>query len=69
MPIESFYEMLVIDTPEKAERLMEAFRAAERRGPYVPEYDTRKELEEGERIVLEEYFAKLKEEKEREETR
>jgi len=70
MPIESFYEMLVIDTPEKAERLMEAFRAAERRGPYVPpDCDTMKELEEGEKIVLEEYFAKLKEEREREETR
>ena len=63
MPIESFYEMLVIDTPEKAERLMEAFRAAERRGPYVPEYDTRKELEEGER-AMKEYFAKLKKDRE-----
>jgi len=51
MPIESFYEMLVIDTPEKAAKLVEAFEAAERRGPYVPECDVMKELEEGRKIM------------------
>ena len=51
MPIESFHEMLVIDTPEKAQRLVEAFRAAERRGPYVPECDVMKELEESEKFI------------------
>ena len=56
MPIESFHEMLVIDTPEKAQRLVEAFRAAERRGPYVPECDAMKEVEESEKFI--EAFAK-----------
>jgi len=46
MPIESFYEMLVIDTPEKAANLVKAFEAAERRGPYVPECNAMKKLEE-----------------------
>ncbi|MDR2699132.1 MAG: hypothetical protein LBB30_05610 [Candidatus Methanoplasma sp.] len=49
MPIESFYEMLVIDTPEKAAKLVEAFEAAEHRGPYVPKHDVMKDLEEGEK--------------------
>ncbi|MDR2698789.1 MAG: hypothetical protein LBB30_03835 [Candidatus Methanoplasma sp.] len=53
MPIESFYEMLVIDTPEKAAKLVEAFEAAERRGPYIPKYDVMKELEDGRRIMKE----------------
>jgi len=57
MPIESFYEMLVIDTPEKAQRLVEAFRAAEKRGPYVPSCDIMKKLEEDKR-ALEESWAK-----------
>jgi len=52
MPIESFYEMLVIETPEQAERLVEAFRVAERRGPYVPSCDIMKVLEEGEKDLL-----------------
>jgi hypothetical protein len=51
MPIESFYEMLVIDTPEKAQRILEAFEAADKRGPYVPECDVLKELEEGRRDI------------------
>ncbi|AIZ56441.1 hypothetical protein Mpt1_c05510 [Candidatus Methanoplasma termitum] len=46
MPIESFYEMMVIDTKEAAENLVAAFRAAEKRGPFVPEYDVLKLLEE-----------------------
>ncbi len=53
MPIESFYEMMIIDTPEKARRLVEAFEAAERRGPLVLDCDVMKELEEGERIMKE----------------
>jgi len=36
MATSSFEEMLVIDTPEVAERLLEAFREAEKRGPHVP---------------------------------
>jgi hypothetical protein len=51
MPIESFYEMMEIDTDEKVENLIKAFEAAERRGPYVPKYDIIKELEEGERNI------------------
>jgi len=53
MPIESFYEMMVIDTPEKAAKLVEAFEAADRRGPYVPKHDVWKELEESERSIEE----------------
>ncbi len=45
--------MLVIDTPEKARRLEEAFEAAERRGPYIPKHNVMKKLEEGERIMRE----------------
>jgi len=52
MPIESFHEMLVIDTPEAVENLVAAFRAAEKRGPYVPECDFFKELEEGEKDLI-----------------
>ncbi|MCL2296187.1 MAG: hypothetical protein FWC29_03790 [Methanomassiliicoccaceae archaeon] len=64
MPIESFYEMLVIDTPEKAKRLVEAFEAAERRGPYTPKHDVMRELEEGKKI-MKEYFEKCRAEEER----
>ena len=63
MPIESFHEMMIIDTPEKARRLVEAFEAAERRGPYIPKHDVLKELEEGKKI-MEEYFTKCRAEKE-----
>jgi lipoate-protein ligase A len=51
MPIESFYEMMEIDTDEKVEALIKAFEAAERRGPYVPKHDIMKELEEGEKYI------------------
>ncbi|MCL1810758.1 MAG: hypothetical protein FWG41_00840 [Methanomassiliicoccaceae archaeon] len=64
MPIESFYEMLVIDTPEKAEALVRAFEAAEKRGPYVPSCDIMKKLEEDKRI-MEEYFKERNAEKEK----
>ncbi|MDR2698984.1 MAG: hypothetical protein LBB30_04850 [Candidatus Methanoplasma sp.] len=63
MPIESFYEMLVIDTPEKAAKLVEAFEAAERRGPYIPEHDIMKILEESDKSLekfVEEYKAARK---------
>jgi len=53
MPIESFYEMMVIDTKEAAENLVAAFRAAEKRGPYVPDYDFFKMLEEGRKDIPE----------------
>lgn len=67
MPIESFYEMMEIDTPDKARRLVEAFRAAERRGPYVPTCDIMKELEEGRRI-MKEILARQRAERERSDT-
>ena len=35
MAIQSFHEMLEIDTPEKAARLVAAYEAAEKRGPLV----------------------------------
>ena len=53
MPIESFYEMMVIDTKEAAENLVKAFEAAEKRGPFVPEYDIMKVLEEGRKDIPE----------------
>jgi len=52
MPIESFYEMLEIDTPEKAANLVKAFEAAERRGPYVPKHDVMKILEESKKNAV-----------------
>ena len=52
MATQSFNEMLEIDTPEKAARLVAAFEAAEKRGPIIfNEKSVFKELEEGE-----EYF-------------
>ena len=52
MATQSFYEMLEIDTPEKAARLVAAYEAAEKRGPLVFEGKSIFELlEEGE-----EYF-------------
>jgi len=53
MPIESFYEMMVIDTQEAADNLVAAFRAAEKRGPYVPSCDILKVLEEGRKDIPE----------------
>ena len=53
MPIESFYEMMVIDTKEAAENFVAAWRAAEKRGPFVPEYDVMKMLEESEKDIPE----------------
>jgi hypothetical protein len=35
MATQSFHEMLEIDTPEKAARLVAAYEAAEKRGPLV----------------------------------
>jgi len=57
MATSSFEEMLVIDTPEVAERLLEAFREAEKRGPYVPKCGNFwKMLEEGEKHIMDIVF-------------
>jgi len=64
MATQSFYEMLEIDTPEKAERLVAAFRAAELRGPYVPKHDVERELEEGRKKIIE-FFEKRRAEENR----
>ncbi|MDR0334911.1 MAG: hypothetical protein LBH69_03395 [Methanomassiliicoccaceae archaeon] len=37
MATQSFDEMMIIDTPEKARNLEAAFREAERRGPLFPD--------------------------------
>ena len=47
MATQSFDEMLEIDTPEKARKLAEAFKAADARGPYTPKTNILEELEEG----------------------
>jgi len=53
MAEQSFYEMMVIDTPEKADNLRMAFEDAEKRGPLVFDIDIVAELERGkERIRL-----------------
>jgi hypothetical protein len=51
MATRSFYEMMVIDTEEKVERLIEAFRKAEERGPYESSTKILADLEEGERLI------------------
>lgn len=51
MATKSFYEMMVIDTDEKLDNLVRAFRDAEKRGPYIPTTDVFKELEEGEKLI------------------
>jgi len=53
MAEQSFYEMLIIDTPEKAENIRKAFEDAEKRGPLVFDIDIAAELKRGkERIRL-----------------
>lgn len=51
MATQSFNEILEIDTPAKAEKLAEAFKDADLRGPYVPESDVLEELERGRRHI------------------
>ena len=52
MATQSFYEMMEIDTPEKARRLAEAFRIADERGPIdTGDSDIFKDLEEGEKWI------------------
>ena len=51
MPTQSFYEMLEIDTPEKAKRLARAFEEADARGTYQPKTDILKEFEEGKKQI------------------
>jgi hypothetical protein len=43
--------MLVIDTPEVAERLLKAFENAEKRGPYVPKCDFFQLVKENEKYI------------------
>ena len=54
MATSSFYEMMEIDSQEKADRLVEAFEIAEKRGPLKIEGDFDEMLEEG-RKWLEEH--------------
>jgi hypothetical protein len=52
MATSSFYEMMVIDTPEKAAALNAAYKAAEERGPLdLGHIDFLKELEENEEFL------------------
>jgi len=52
MATSSFEEMLVIDTPEVAQRLLEAYEEAEKRGPYIPKCGNFwKLLEESEKYI------------------
>ena len=54
MATSSFYEMMEIDTPEKARRLAEAFRIADERGPIdTGDSNFFEMLEEGEKWVKE----------------
>ena len=54
MATSSFYEMMEIDTPEKARNLVKAFEAAEKRGPIdTGDSDIFKDLEEGRRFLKE----------------
>ncbi|MDR1405389.1 MAG: hypothetical protein LBJ20_07495 [Candidatus Methanoplasma sp.] len=39
MATKSFYEMMVIDTDEKLDNMVQAFRDAEERGPYTSTVD------------------------------
>jgi len=51
MATRSFYEMMEIDTQEKADRLVEAYRAAEKRGPMVNDSNVFEQLEEGRKFL------------------
>ena len=51
--------MMVIDTPEKAQKIVEAFEAAERRGPFVRKHNVMKRLEEDKK-AMEEIYANTK---------
>jgi hypothetical protein len=51
MATQSFYEMMEIDTEEKVERLIEAFRKAEERGPYKSSTNVLKDLEDGKKLI------------------
>jgi len=53
MSEQSFYEMMVIDTPEKAENLAKAFKDREERGPYVPNPEVLAMREEGKKWLRE----------------
>ena len=51
MATSSFYEMMVIDTPESAQRLLEAFEEAEKRGPYKSGIDVERILDENKKHI------------------
>jgi len=51
MATSSFYEMMVIDTPEKARNLVKAFEAAEKRGPLTSDSNIFEQLEEGRKFL------------------
>ncbi|MDR3074611.1 MAG: hypothetical protein LBU30_01060 [Candidatus Methanoplasma sp.] len=55
MATQSFYEMLEIDTVEKAKIVAEAFRQADARGPDVPKTRIFEELEEGRKHIRSRY--------------
>lgn len=51
MATRSFYKMMVIDTDEKLDNLIQAFKNADERGPYVPTTNVFKELEESKELI------------------
>jgi len=51
MPTSSFEEEMVIDTSEAAQGLLEAFKEAEIRGPYVPKRDIIRLMDEQEKNI------------------
>ncbi|MDR3282578.1 MAG: hypothetical protein LBS92_03080 [Candidatus Methanoplasma sp.] len=59
MATESFYEMLMIDTPEKMRQMELAYAIYKERGPWKRNPEIAKKLEEDE-----EYFRNLKHERE-----
>jgi hypothetical protein len=51
MATSSFYEMMVVETQEQVDRLVEAFRIADERGPLKNDSDIFERLEEGRRYL------------------
>ena len=47
MATQSFYEMMVVETQEQVDKLVEAFRIADERGPLEVESDIFEQLERG----------------------
>jgi len=59
MAMQSFYEDLIIDTPEKAELLLRLIEEADRRPPTKKKSDILERLAEGERLVDEGFLDHL----------